>query len=394
MKRLFTLALGAAFAFSAIAGTPAKPIPAWLKADGAVSAQRAHKSVYKSKIKSANAAIAKADDYDGDDEYEVVELPVPTGLKLEMNANGGIDFTWNAVENANYYAAIGSMIAPIAAGEVYTLANADFSKIDSEGTISEPVESDYLIESAEYFPGAQFILPVYMNGAMGVQDDIIYAWIYGYYAGVETGLYDLSVAKDGKVKVTMEVASGTGADLYCDLYVWSDEAGDYEVVDTYTKSALTATFQTLTFELTGASEECFLSIYPFGDPDTYEMDGNLFFRSIKITIEAGDSGEIEIPLFNWEGEALTTTIDKKFVTPGNTYSAAVMAYQLDEEYYIVGESEMSDPIYYTAPAGISDVTVDADNVTPVYYNLQGIRLDRPEGLCIEVKGGKAQKVVK
>lgn len=46
-------------------------------------------------------------------------------------------------------------------------------------------------------------------------------------------------------------------------------------------------------------------------------------------------------------------------------------------------------------AGISDVKVDADSATPVYYNLQGVKVTNPEhGIFIEVRGNKATKVVK
>lgn len=380
----------AATVLSGAAATTAKRLPAGFKS-GAVAetAKRAHKSVFKSKL-NVTAPVMKADDYD---DYDEIELDTPTGVKLELNAAGAIDVTWNPVSGANYYQAVGSMIAPVAVGEDVTLVNADFSGIQSTGTISEPVESDYYVESKDQFPGAQFILPVYINGAIGVEDNLYYAWI-GYYAGIETGSYDLSLAKDAKVTLSMEVASGTGADLYCELYAWDEAEGDYVNADYYIKEALTTKFQTLTFDLTGVNEDCIFSIYPFGDPDTYEFDGNVFFRSIKITMQAGEEGEIEVPILVWEGEELGTSIAKENVKAGNTYSAAVMAYQFDDEGYINGESDFSDPVYYTAPAGISDVTVDANTSASVYYNLQGIRLERPAGLCIEVKGGKAQKVVK
>lgn len=373
------------------AATIAKRVAPGMKPMASASANRSKKSVFKSKLNST-APVMKADDYDDDD--EIVELPVPTGVKLEKNAQGAIEVTWDAVPGANYYQAVGSMIAPVAVGDEVTLVNADFSNFKSSGTLEEPEYSDYLVETYDAFPGAQFILPAYVNGAVGVEDNIYYAWLFGYYAGIEVGSYDLSIAKDAKVTVTMEVASGTGADLYCELYAWDEAEGDYVNADSYVKEALTTNFQTLTFDLTGVNEDCIFSFYPFGDPDTYEFDGNVFFRSIKITMVAGEEGEIEVPILVWEGEEIGASIAKENVVEGNTYSAAVMAYQLDDEGYILGESDYSDPVYYTAPAGISDVTVDTDTTAPVYYNLQGIRLDRPEGLCIEVKGGKAQKVVK
>lgn len=222
----------------------------------------------------------------------------------------------------------------------------------------------------------------------------MYASYYDAYATVETGIYDLSIAKDKKMSVTVEVASGTGADFYCDLYAWDETNQEYAIVDEYVKTAISTDFQTLTFDLTGATDECFLSLYPYGDPDTYELDGNLFFRSIKFSITADAAGEVTLPVLMWEGETNATAIDKKHVVGGNTYGVSVKAYQLDDEGNVTGESEYCDPVYYTAPAGISDVIADGDNAPAVYYNLQGMRLNNPEGICIEVRGGRATKVVK
>lgn len=388
MKRFFTLAMIAAVALSGAAATIAKRLPAGAKFDASLVPAKRLISVYKSKLNAAATTIAKAEEDD-----EVIELPVPTGVKFTQNAKGGLDITWDNVDGANYYQAVSSMIAPVSAGDNFTLVNADFSNTQSTGTLQSPEYSDYMTETYTQFPGANFILPCYVSGAVGVEDYYYYAW-FGYYAGIETEIYDLSVAKDKKVKVELEVASGTAADMYFDLFIWSDDEGDFVCADSYVKEAVGSTFQKISFELTGVNEESIFSIYPFGDPETYEFDGNLFFRSIKMTIQAGEAGEIEVPVLVWEGKESTTTIASDLVVPGNTYSAAVMAYQLDDEYDVVGESEYSDPVYYTAPAGVTDVTVDAANATPVYYNLQGMRMDNPEGVCIEVIGSKARKVVK
>ena len=43
--------------------------------------------------------------------------------------------------------------------------------------------------------------------------------------------------------------------------------------------------------------------------------------------------------------------------------------------------------------GVAQITVD-ENVAPVYYNMQGVRVANPEkGLYIEVRGNKSRKVI-
>lgn len=54
---------------------------------------------------------------------------------------------------------------------------------------------------------------------------------------------------------------------------------------------------------------------------------------------------------------------------------------------------MKQPYFFTlAVSGIEDVEVE--NVEVEYYNLQGLKVEKPEsGVYIKVSGGKAEKVV-
>lgn len=391
MKKFFTLALAAMAVLSGSAAIPAKGIKAGAALPADMTTKHAKKGVYASKLKASKPMKAEGDEEETPDP---IVLDTPTGVTITPNAQGELEVKWPAVNGANYYVAEGSMVEAVAAGTNYTLGDADFTGIQSTGTLEAPEESEYLTDTDKQLPGTVFYLPNYINGAIGVADNWLYAYIYGAYASVESGLYNLSIAKDNKLYVSMEVASGNGSDLYCELYTWDETAGEYTCADSKTEAALGTDFKTVTFELTGTSEECFFTIYPFGDPDTYEFDGNIFFRSLKVWVVAGEEGEIVVPVLAWEGEETTATIDKELVKGGNTYAAAVKAYQLTDEGDITGESEYSDEAYYNAPAGIEDVAVDATDAKAVYYNLQGIRLERPEGICIEVLGGQAKKVVK
>lgn len=46
------------------------------------------------------------------------------------------------------------------------------------------------------------------------------------------------------------------------------------------------------------------------------------------------------------------------------------------------------------PTGIRDLENDSDDSAPRYFNLQGVEMAAPTGICIEVRNGKAVKIVK
>lgn len=58
-----------------------------------------------------------------------------------------------------------------------------------------------------------------------------------------------------------------------------------------------------------------------------------------------------------------------------------------------------EPLVFTLKLGNTDDptavgSLEAEDAAPVYYNLQGVRLSEPTGLCVKVAAGKAVKVVK
>ena len=62
--------------------------------------------------------------------------------------------------------------------------------------------------------------------------------------------------------------------------------------------------------------------------------------------------------------------------------------------YPEGESEPTGDILIGVD-GVSSVVADVTGDTPVYYNLQGQRVAKPEGgVFIEVAGGSSRKVIK
>lgn len=315
-------------------------------------------------------------------------------VEMGIDADGSLAVSWSAAAEANYYVAEVGRVHPVASGTDFTLVDADFSKIASTGTLETPEEDENLTVEVASFPGALFVLPVYVNGAIGVQDNFFYAYFMDYYAQLESGIYDLSAVKDGEIRFTLDVCSGTGANISAELYKLNDTADDWEVVDSFVKEeALATEFQTVEFSLKGAGEQSFFIIRPSGGED-YGYDGTLFFRSIKAEVTMSDMGEeISLPVLNWQGAETAFAIDSP--VGGDTYFVTVTPYQITEDYEIKQEGEPTPVKYFAVPTqGIGSISTDA-NAAPVYYNLQGMRISAPApGITIELRGSKAVKILR
>ncbi len=325
----------------------------------------------------------------------VEPLGTVSDLTMALNADGNIGLRWSAVENANYYVAEVGRVHPVASGSDFAIADADFSGMASDGTLDSPIEDNSLTTQIEQLPGALFVLPTYINGAIGVQDRYFYNYFMDYAACIESGEYDLTAAKDGEVRFSIDVCSGTGAYLSALLYTWDDAAGTWTVADRFVKTGIGADFQTVDFSLSGGGERSFFMIMPAGD-ENYDYEGNLFFRSIKAEITlADDAEEVTLPVMSWEGETTGFTVESPVA--GDTYFAYVTAYRINESYEIKQQGSPSDKEYFAVPTqGIGDAVSDVDADAPaVYYNLQGVKVAAPDrGLYIEVRGDKAVKVVR
>ncbi|MGM9871166.1 MAG: chitobiase/beta-hexosaminidase C-terminal domain-containing protein [Muribaculaceae bacterium] len=96
-------------------------------------------------------------------------------------------------------------------------------------------------------------------------------------------------------------------------------------------------------------------------------DTELTFRNT-FAIEAVDAGKYDVT-------CVVSVFESKATTLGSTIQLLPVMYEKDT-------------------TGIADIEAD-NNVAPVYYNLQGVRVANPEnGMFIEVRGNKAVKVIK
>ncbi len=317
-----------------------------------------------------------------------------TGLDFTRAADGALEFIWDATPGANLYVANIDRIHPVTAGETLAVIDADFSSVESEGTLDEPEITDIYTEVPQ-LPGATVYLPATIPGAMGVQDNWIYAWLMGLYAEVQTGFYDLSAAKDGKVTFEVEACSGTGPLLRAGIFAYDETEGKYVAVDMYTSATTVGRdFAKYEFTLSGATDDCAFLIFPDLVDENDENDHNLFFRSIKATIACESDGEVRLPVLSEQTEDTGVVVESALVVEGDTYVANVTAYQLDDDDNVV-DRKTSDDVYLEVPAGIADVIGDINNGTARYFNLQGIEIANPAAgsIYVRVADGKATKVL-
>ncbi|MCM1452885.1 MAG: hypothetical protein NC102_11550 [Clostridium sp.] len=320
-------------------------------------------------------------------------LDVVSDINMSLNADGDIAVKWSAVDRANYYTAEVGRIHPVAASADFNLINADFSSMESDGTLDSPVNSQNLIEQYDALPGALFILPAFINGAVGLQDDYFYNYFMGYAPKLESGVYDLSAVKDSEIRFSLNMCSANAADLTAVLYNWDDAKQTWTLADSFVKALVPSEFSNVEFTLAGGSERSFFAFFPSGGDD-YDYTGNLFFRSIKADVTIADNAnQIALPLMSTEGEETEFVIESPI--EGDTYSVIITPYIIDESFDVTQRGEESEPAYFTVPhLGINDAIAEPESDSCVYYNLQGIKVESPaSGAYIEVKGKSARKVV-
>lgn len=128
-------------------------------------------------------------------------------------------------------------------------------------------------------------------------------------------------------------------------------------------------------------------------------DPNVFSGVFEIIEQAG---EFKISDDGWAHELGTNTPDEVFINPTHLEAqlddvygeAGNVPYELEEGIYTV----TVDVVEYTVKFEAGDAAVNvigAEEGTPVYFNLQGVRVQNPDkGIYVRVINGKAAKIVK
>ena len=323
----------------------------------------------------------------------VCELMQPTGVIVAPSSdNSSITAKWDATPGANYYVLTGSCTHNVTAGQKINLANADFSSIESSGTVTEPLESEYWYDNRPELPGWQFSLGCSADGAYGFMDNAQYTAQVGLYASLTSLDHDLSNIKDGKVTVDVEAAS-PGNGMLAGLLTLNETENKYEVASAYgTQSNVPQEYTKYSFDLTGATAH---TQFIFTTRTENNADGTLLIRKLEITAEAKADGTIGIPLGTVQTAETEGTFNKA-PEDGVTYTVTVAPYLVDNTGYIVAVGQPSAPVSYKGETGaVNSPVVGSDDTPAIYYNLQGIRVANPEkgSIVIKVTNSKATKVI-
>ena len=129
-------------------------------------------------------------------------------------------------------------------------------------------------------------------------------------------------------------------------------------------------------------------------------DGNLYTIDIALVAAEGATeatGSFKFATANWgsefgceEDNAETITLENPTIEVKGSKN---VAYNLPADTYTFSLNLADKKISVAKAAAINDVEMDA-NVAPVYYNLQGVRVNNAkDGMFIEVRGNKAAKVI-
>ncbi len=324
---------------------------------------------------------------------KVCELAQGSGLTLTPSSDFKVlNASWTSTPGANYYVVTGNMSRKVTAGENIVLANADFSGIESTGTVSDPLESEYWYESVAELPGWEFSLACSAEGAFGFMDNAYYTMVTGLSASLSSLDYDLSNISEGTAHVSIDVAS-PGNGMLAGMLTYDESQGKYVVASVYgTADVIPQEYTNYSFDLTGGSDK---SQFVFMTKTDDYADGTILIRKLSITATADKDGNIVMPLSSIETERTLGEFEVSLES-GVEYTVTVTPYLVDDYGYVIAMGKPSEPVTYICPtSGIAlpEVVTDANEVR--YFNLQGQSVSNPvKGtLLIKVSDNGAMKVV-
>lgn len=273
----------------------------------------------------------------------------------------------------------------------YTIADFDFADYASMGTSGEAYT--YILENV---PGwIIYPLPVYDDGAFKGNNGQA-SWHAMDYQTVEGRCaYDFSNI-DGNVNIDVTARTAGSCFLTASLVTF-DENERYFRPFVSESQLLTSEYQTLHFSLDPQHQEnVFVRISIGGDTDNWIKDvrvscalpaNSIFMQpyltgAIDLRNSSATSGRFELNVpQNVDKVRVAAQAYRGLIDSGGTlYYNALSPFAVTD--------------VQTPSSGISDLPDGNENGTPVYYNLQGLRVnDMPAGVYIKVVDGKSSKVI-
>ncbi len=299
---------------------------------------------------------------------EVNTIAVPVFNEPTVTDDGFVA-SWNASPRANQYEFWAYERLTAKKGETITLAETNFDEIVSEGTIGAPEEPEAVTASIESLPGWLLYFPVYINGAVGIND---YYSIMEYPTYLDSPDYDLTIS-GGKIKVDVDIYSTDNVAII--LYNYNSATGGYEYSDYYEITDAAAQWKTHSVELTGGTDRSLVCICGIGYNYT-------FIDNLKVTVVAEQDGFFDKPIL----QAVTAETSVKVtadMSAGKTYAYKARAGYLaqnDTETTVVGE--YSDLQTVTGQnGGVGSTAFDG---VAAYVAGGKLNVENPEGLPVAV----------
>lgn len=329
---------------------------------------------YSYTVKAVNASFASFES----NEVMALGLASPALLPVNDFINGGYTASWQALPKADGYVVTNYCVYTAPEDEEVTMLYEDFNKVTS-GTLENPVGlyNSFNPKSLDEYtitPGWLGLCNYLVNGMMGTRS------FFTAKGSIQTPTLDLSGNK-GKFRV------------YLTLVGDSDAVGDSIVVqagaNVFQRQLISAHAEPLDFifDFDCGDSAMPLLIYSYGGKPFYideisvtqnlEKGSQIFTETENKTIIGQDNCSVRF-------EGLTAGDNESF-------AFRVFAYR---DFYGARIFSVSDAaMHVSSTSGIHDEILEDSDATVEYYNLQGVKVDRPEnGVYIMRQGRKVSKV--
>ena len=305
-----------------------------------------------------------------------IEAPVAKEA-TEVTANSFVA-NWSESKEATHYQVTAyKEHTALTAGE-YAIADADFSYIESNGTLEMPETLwQQFVTPAESGAFDWYIsMGAIMNGAVGL--DNAYASMLGP-GFMYSPLYDLTpFGNKASFDITLASADATGAII---ALAYVDEDNYLQEIESFEVPA-SAEWTTQHVEFTkGGEEVCVL---------VYAVDGTyMMFKDFKLTIDMPKDSKIELPYNRalTEGE-LSYKFENIAVEDGDRIGYDVLAAKITETDQFV--SNPSNRIWVNLSGSVEGLKMQ--EVPVVYMNGNVLNVENPAGAAVEVYNMAGVKV--
>lgn len=281
--------------------------------------------------------------------------------------------------------------APVAAGEAPT-TNAYFTFTTALGTTGADTEWDEVINASDRYGAIAKDVPITAGSAVAMKQFVVGIDCSSAYSWKTTaGTYDITA--DFETMTVTIVKSGSGPDPDPDpdpvvtpenLYVMGNISGGHW--DTSNAVAMTKDGHLMVAKVTI-------------EPSSATSDNGYF--SLVTKVAASEDNWPEVNSGDRYGaatkdEALSEDTPAKLVLfPVNVSASSANSWKVPAGTYYIGANFKDNTILISKNkiTGVDEILDDAEDATPVYYNLQGVCVENPSaGLYIKVCGKKVTKV--